>query len=270
MIDNNKMQHEKLVDVIIPFHNEEKYLERCILSLKKQKYIRKIIGINDFSTDNSKEICLKYNVQVFDMEVPIQKRKSEMADNLNLGLSNSNAMYLLKLDADVEIVSEDYTATLVEFLENEKNKKFFSASGVVYVLEPHWLKALDLFFQRIPRGPARLYRTDALKKIGGFTYNKKLKVEGTSGEMVHKQTDYATDLLAFKHNYKVKFIRKVKAIHYRPSRMHLSYNLYKDSIYRNLAKLFCSLIAFNLKMVFEGLKYITKFCRYKIYKLFRL
>lgn len=52
---------EEKISIIIPVYNNEKYLERCIVSLINQTYKNlEIILINDGSTDNSRIICEKY------------------------------------------------------------------------------------------------------------------------------------------------------------------------------------------------------------------
>ncbi len=265
MPDNNKKSEKnKIVDVIIPFHNEEDYLERCLSALKNQNYIHKIIGINDYSTDNSIEICKKFNIHVIDMEIPLHQRKSELADNLNLGLKNSDSKYILKLDADIELINSNYVEVLVDFMERKKNRKYFSVGGLIYVLKPKWLKLFNLFFTKIPRGAAKIYRAKNLRKMGGFTYNKKYKFKNTYGSIVHRNVDSATDKLARKFHFKTKFIRKVKAIHHRPSKIHFTYNLLSDSFSRNMIKLFCAIISFSPKMILEGLKYIKIYFKYKI------
>ena len=51
----------ELVSVIVPIYNVEKYLEKCIESILNQTYKNlEIILVNDGSTDNSYDICLKY------------------------------------------------------------------------------------------------------------------------------------------------------------------------------------------------------------------
>ena len=47
--------------IIIPIYNVEKYLDKCIKSLLDQDFKNyEILLINDGSTDNSEELCLKY------------------------------------------------------------------------------------------------------------------------------------------------------------------------------------------------------------------
>ena len=51
----------ELVSVIVPIYNVEKYLERCIESIRKQSYMHiEIILVDDGSSDGSSDICDKY------------------------------------------------------------------------------------------------------------------------------------------------------------------------------------------------------------------
>ena len=57
---------DKLVDIIVPVYNVEKYLERCVDSIEEQTYSNiQVTLIDDGSKDNSGAICdrlaKKYN-----------------------------------------------------------------------------------------------------------------------------------------------------------------------------------------------------------------
>ena len=52
-----------LISVIVPIHNAERYLSRCIKSICQQTYTKlQIILVDDASTDKSGEICEKYKL----------------------------------------------------------------------------------------------------------------------------------------------------------------------------------------------------------------
>lgn len=52
---------EKLISVIVPVYNVEKYINRCLDSIISQTYKNlEIILVNDGSTDNSGKICDEY------------------------------------------------------------------------------------------------------------------------------------------------------------------------------------------------------------------
>ncbi|EAW7368952.1 glycosyltransferase family 2 protein [Campylobacter jejuni] len=58
------MSDNPLVSIIIPVYNVEKYLDECLRSVINQSYVNlDIVLIDDGSTDNSLEICLKYASQ---------------------------------------------------------------------------------------------------------------------------------------------------------------------------------------------------------------
>ena len=49
----------KLISVIVPVYNTEKYIEKCVMSILNQTYKNlEIILIDDGSTDNSPQICV--------------------------------------------------------------------------------------------------------------------------------------------------------------------------------------------------------------------
>lgn len=51
-----------MISIIVPIHNSEKYLVKCLNSLRYQTYHRlEIILIDDGSTDSSKKICERYS-----------------------------------------------------------------------------------------------------------------------------------------------------------------------------------------------------------------
>ena len=53
---------DDLVSIIIPFHNGEKYINKCMNSILNQEYKNiEIIFINDGSTDNSINKLKEYN-----------------------------------------------------------------------------------------------------------------------------------------------------------------------------------------------------------------
>lgn len=85
----------KLFDVIIPYYNKEDYIIRAIKSIDN-KYVNKIIIVDDFSTKNINEI-----VNNFD-NIDYIRLKQNMGPSYcrNLGASRSSSEYLLFLDAD--------------------------------------------------------------------------------------------------------------------------------------------------------------------------
>jgi len=94
-----------LVSVIIPFYNEELYLERAVNSVLKQTYEAiEIILVNDGSTDNSQaiaeNICSKNKLTKL-----ITIKNKGPGNARNIGIQNTSSDFICFLDADDELKS---------------------------------------------------------------------------------------------------------------------------------------------------------------------
>ena len=89
-----------LISVIIPFHNNEQYLERCIDSVITQEYkYFEIILVDDGSTDNSLQLAQKYETQDERVKV-IHQSNQGVSEARNTGIKNAHGKYIMFLDAD--------------------------------------------------------------------------------------------------------------------------------------------------------------------------
>jgi len=84
----------KLSVVIITF-NEEKNIERCILSVLD--IADEIVVVDSYSTDRTKEICLKYNVKFIENQFP------GYVEQKNFAITKASFKHILSLDADEAI-----------------------------------------------------------------------------------------------------------------------------------------------------------------------
>ena len=111
------------ISIIIPIHNVEKYLKRCLDSVEKQIYTNlEIILINDGSTDNSLEIAEEYAKK--DSRIKIYSEANHgLSAARNLGLKQVTGEYITFIDSD-DYVSNDYVSYLYSLLE----KNNFTAS----------------------------------------------------------------------------------------------------------------------------------------------
>ena len=125
------------VSVIIPFYNNELYLDECILSVLNQKYDTnkiEIVLINDCSIDNSLKIAQKY--ENLSNVVLINKTKNEgVSSARNDGIKNAHGKYIMLLDGD-DYISEDSISLLVDFFD----KHYDEVDMVTY---PIYLKIKD-------------------------------------------------------------------------------------------------------------------------------
>lgn len=91
---------EKLVSIIVPIYNAEKYLKQCIESILQQKFaMLELILVNDGSTDESLEICREYARCDRRIKV-IDKKNTGVSDTRNVGIDNACGKYVQFVDAD--------------------------------------------------------------------------------------------------------------------------------------------------------------------------
>lgn len=118
------------VSIIVPVYNVEKYLERCINSLKNQTVEDiEIILVDDSSTDSSLEICKRAASE--DSRIKVIHKENEGAGLArNAALKIATGEYIGFADSD-DFVEKDMYKTLCE--KAEKYGSDLVMSGVVFV-----------------------------------------------------------------------------------------------------------------------------------------
>ncbi len=118
------------VSIIVPVYNAEKYLERCINSLKSQTLSDiEIILVDDSSTDSSLEICKKEALN--DSRIKVIHKENEGAGKArNAALKVANGEYIAFLDSD-DFVNADMLEVLLK--RAEKYNSDLVLSGVLFV-----------------------------------------------------------------------------------------------------------------------------------------
>ncbi|MBE9468693.1 MAG: glycosyltransferase family 2 protein [Bacteroidetes bacterium] len=96
------------LSVVIITYNEEKNIERCLLSVKD--IADDIVVVDSFSTDATKEICKKYNVQF------IEHKFEGYIEQKNWAITQAKYHHILSLDADEELSKE-----LIKSVKEVKN-----------------------------------------------------------------------------------------------------------------------------------------------------
>lgn len=106
------MEVIKLVSIIIPVYNTEKWLSRCINSVISQTYEDiEIIIINDGSSDGSEEIIKTY-AEKDKRIVFINQKNHGVSYSRNIGISISSGEYIAFVDSD-DYIAEDYIEKLI-------------------------------------------------------------------------------------------------------------------------------------------------------------
>lgn len=105
------MDSKELVTVIVPVHNVEKYLPRCIDSILLQTYRNlEIILVDDGSTDESVTICDEYATKDNRIRV-LHKENGGLSSARNTGLDAANGGLITFVDSD-DWVAPNYIEVL--------------------------------------------------------------------------------------------------------------------------------------------------------------
>lgn len=182
--------------VIITF-NEEKNIERCILSL--QGVVDDIVVVDSFSTDRTKEICLNHQVRFVEhvFEGHIQQK--------NWAITQAKYPHVLSLDAD-EALDEKLKKSILNVKENWRANGYTMNRLTNYC--GHWVRHCGWY----PDTKLRLW--DArLGSWGGVNphdkymmHDKNAQLIQLEGDILHysyyslddhyKQVEYFTTILA--------------------------------------------------------------------------
>lgn len=205
----------KLISVIIPVYNVEKYLERCVKSVINQTYKNlEIILVDDGAKDNSGIMCDEL-AKLDDRIIVIHKQNGGLSDARNHGLNIAKGEYIGFVDSD-DYIAEDMFETLYNtIMENEAD------ISIVSFYEMYNNKLIGV------RDSGKLEimnKLEAMKellidtKIQSYAWNKLFKRElfndlkfptGKNFE------DIATTLLLFEKCEKVALLEKPKYYYLR-------------------------------------------------------
>lgn len=90
-----------MVQIVVPVYNAEKYLKRCLDSLKNQTYSNwEAILIDDASSDNGADIIKEYQAQDERFKFIQLDKNSGVSNVRNLALSKLTGKYTAFLDSD--------------------------------------------------------------------------------------------------------------------------------------------------------------------------
>ena len=118
MKGKNKKMEKKLISIVVPIYNVEKYLKKCLNSIINQTYKNlEIILVDDGSTDDSGKICDEYAKNDKRIKV-IHKKNGGLSDARNAGLDICTGDYIGFVDSDDYIELNMYEELLNDCIEN--------------------------------------------------------------------------------------------------------------------------------------------------------
>lgn len=122
------IEQKALISIIVPVYNVEKYLHRCVDSLRNQTYTSlEIILVDDGSTDSCPKICDEF-AKLDDRIEVIHKENGGLSDARNVAIDICKGKYLLFVDSD-DFIAHNTVELLYETLT--KNKCDISTCGYI-------------------------------------------------------------------------------------------------------------------------------------------
>lgn len=222
---------EKLISIIVPVYNVEKYLEKCVNSIINQTYNNiEIILVDDGSKDNSGQICEQLKGKDNRIKV-IHKENGGLSDARNAGLKIAKGEYIGFVDSD-DYIAEDMFETLYNL-----NKKYNSEISIVSYYEIYNGKVISV---RNTKKLEELNKIEAIKellidtKIQSYAWNKLFKRElfdNIEFPTNKNFEDMATTLLLFEKANKVVLLEEPKYYYVRRDNSIIgikNYKTYKD------------------------------------------
>lgn len=148
--------------VVVSIYNVGNYLDRCLASLAKQDSDDYAVYlINDGSTDNSHDVCLKYcddkKFFLFD------KENGGSSSARNLGLEKCNSKYISFVDGD-DYVSDDYVSTIIKEMDaNDDDMLVFGYNH--HYLSDGVIKPIEFNFEE------GIFNLSSKKELLAYTLN---------------------------------------------------------------------------------------------------
>ena len=194
-----------LISIILPVYNAEMYVAQTIESVLRQTYANiELIIVNDGSTDNSEEICKKYEsdprVRYF------QQSNKGLSASRQFGIDQCKGAYFLTIDAD-DYISDDFNKKMyLKIIETNADICICSWQDFYDCSDKKYERPLQITYDSLTVTPGLLQRS--FVKIGGEltlsdSWNKLYKTEFVkkSGVMFELPSKYNGNDLAF--NYKL-------------------------------------------------------------------
>ena len=110
----------KILTIVVPVYNTEKYIKRCLDSLDNDKINSKIevLIVSDGSKDNSIEIAKEYEKRLPNTFKIIEKENGGHGSTINKGLELATGKYFRVLDSDDWVDTKNFV-TFIEKLEKQ-------------------------------------------------------------------------------------------------------------------------------------------------------
>ncbi len=195
--------------IIIPSHNEEKYISLTLQSIVDQTVLpKKVVVVNDNSTDKTADIVLAFAeknpwislINKTSEAIHLPGSKVIQAFQKGLEAVDENYDFIVKADADL-IFPNNYFETIISHFKSDD--RIGMAGGFAYIEKNNNWILENLTDKDHIRGAFKAYRKECFKEIGGL--------KSAMG------WDTVDELLCKFYNWKVVTDETLKVKHLKPT-----------------------------------------------------
>lgn len=162
---------EKLVSIIIPAYNAEKYIEETIKSALASQYPNfEIVVVNDGSVDSTQEIIENLASQYPSIRV-FKQANSGVSAARNHAIREAKGTFIMPLDSD-DIICENYLSEAVKIFEQQPDVKvvgceaeFIGNKTGRWVFKPF---SINLLCRKNLIPCTAMYRKEEWERVGGY------------------------------------------------------------------------------------------------------
>lgn len=172
------MKNEKIVSIILPVYNGEKYVGQAIDSVLRQTYKNiELIIVNDCSTDKTEIILEKYKKKDDRIKIIKNITNKKLPASLNIGFKNASGDFL-SWTSDDNIYKENAIEEMIYAIE-KKNVSFvyadyYNIDGEGSITGTTKLTGPDMLLFGNNIGACFLYKREVYDRIGEYDINKYL------------------------------------------------------------------------------------------------
>ncbi len=200
--------YEKLISVVVPVYNVDKYLEKSLDSIIKAcKDDMEILLINDGSTDSSGEICEKYVKKYPHLIKYINQTNHGLGNVRNVGLEYAKGKYIASIDSD-DTIDPNFFTDAIYYCNNDVDIVIYDWLSIIPDKENFPTPAMDEMLKFDNKFKKILYATimpSACNKIVKKSLYDELNIKYAEGL---KFEDLSTNPLIMLKAQKIKYINK--------------------------------------------------------------
>lgn len=187
------MNKNPLVSVVIPAHNEARWLPACLTSLRAQTYQPlELIVIDDGSNDETQKIAEKNGAHVIRHQTP----RGE-AESRNAGLHAATGTYIAQLDADA-IYPKDFIDTAMRYFTHDQTIDGLIRGYLLIhpqrkgIIADYWSMKRKASYERKLRGEktaeygCQIGKKTAFQKMGGYDTTIPMGADVDLGRRMHQ------------------------------------------------------------------------------------